>query len=63
MFAVSKYICTLFPAAISLQFLFDEAQFIMLQFFDKNGGEIVVRNYELEPGQEFLLLASILTAY
>lgn len=34
MFAASKYVCTLFSLP-SLQFLFDEAQFIMLQFVDK----------------------------
>lgn len=55
----TKQIClhTLFPAAISLQFLFDEAQFIMPQFADKNETrKSAHRNYERSfPGKYFPL--------
>lgn len=59
MFASSKYVCTLFPAAVSLQSLFDEAQFISLQLFVKTM-KIVIRNYaELIPGLKRFMFAGI----
>jgi hypothetical protein len=52
MFAASKYVCTLFFSFPLLQFLFDEAQFIMLQFADKGEKNCFSQLLELIPREK-----------
>lgn len=53
LFALSKYVCTLF---FLLQLLFDEAQFIMLEFSENETRKSAHRNYERSfPGKYFPL--------